>query len=182
MPYMPYSVEELEDDFDSLWVEDTHSEAASAAPAIGDYCRLHRRMETHTLINPGRMIKPVHEMPKIDGLITFLYYDDLTKATKFYTETLGLKVIVDQGWAKILKLTDTANVGLVDGKKGSLRPSTDKPVMVTILVPKVDAWYAHFKKLGVTTMSEPHDEPDMNLRQFMIKDPEGYVIEFQHFY
>lgn len=122
------------------------------------------------------------DVPKIDGLVTFLYYDDLAKATKFYTEVMGLKVVVDQGWAKILRLTDTANVGLVDGKKGSLRPSKDKPVMVTILAPDVDAWYAHFKKLGVATMSEPHDEPGMNLRQFMLKDPEGYVIEIQHFY
>lgn len=121
-------------------------------------------------------------MPKIDGLVTFLYYDDLAAATRFYTEVLGLEVVIDQGWAKILRLTDTANVGLVDGKKGSLRPSRDKPVMVTLLVPDVDAWYAHLRKLGVNTMSEPHDEPGMNLRQFMFKDPEGYVIEIQHFY
>jgi len=122
------------------------------------------------------------DLPKIDGLVTFLYYDDLAKATEFYTEKLGLKVIVDQGWAKILRLTDTANVGLVDGKRGSLRPSRDKPVLVTILVPDVAAWYAHLMKLGVPTMSEPRDEPGMNLRQFMLKDPEGYVIEIQHFY
>ena len=121
-------------------------------------------------------------MPKIDGLVTFLYYDDLAKATRFYTEVMGLKVIVDQGWAKILKLTSSANIGLVDGKKGSLKPAKSKPVMVTILVPNVDAWYAHFKKLGISMMNEPHDEPGMNLRQFMLKDPEDYVIEIQHFY
>jgi len=121
-------------------------------------------------------------LPKIDGLVTFFYYDDLEKATRFYTEVLGLDIIVDQGWAKILRLTDTANVGLVDGKKGSLRASKDKPVMLTILVPDVDAWYAHVRKLGVNPMSEPHDIPAMNLRQFMFKDPEGYVIEMQHFY
>ena len=122
------------------------------------------------------------KVPKIDGLVTFLYYDDLARATKFYTETMGLKIIIDQGWAKILRLTETANLGLVDGKKGSLRSSRDKPVMVTILVPDVDEWFAHFKKLGIATIGEPHDEPGMNLRQFMLKDPEGYVIEIQHFY
>jgi predicted enzyme related to lactoylglutathione lyase len=121
-------------------------------------------------------------MPKIDGLVTFLYYDDLERATRFYKDIMGLKITVDQGWAKVLRLTDGANVGLVDGEKGSLRPSKDKPVMITILVPDVDAWYIHFKKLGVPTMSEPHDEPALKLRQFMLKDPEGYVIEIQHFY
>ncbi len=121
-------------------------------------------------------------MPKIDGLITFLYYEDLDAATRFYRDVLGLRVVVDQGWAKILKLAENAHVGLVDGKRGSLRPSRDKPVMVTILVPDVDAWYAHFERLGVPTMSEPHDVAGMNLRQFMLRDPEGYVIEIQHFY
>jgi predicted enzyme related to lactoylglutathione lyase len=121
-------------------------------------------------------------MPKIDGLVTFLYFDDLERATQFYRDVMGLKITVDQGWAKILKLTEGASVGLVDGKKGSLRPSKDKPVMITILVPDVDAWYAHFKSRGIPTMSEPHDEPSLKLRQFMLKDPEGYVIEIQHFY
>ncbi len=121
-------------------------------------------------------------MPKIDGLVTFLYYDDLANAVRFYTDVMGLKVIIDQGWAKIFKLTSTANIGLVDGKKGSLKPAKSKPVMVTILVPDVNAWYNHFKRMGVETMSEPHDEPGMRLRQFTLKDPEGYVIEIQHFY
>jgi predicted enzyme related to lactoylglutathione lyase len=121
-------------------------------------------------------------MPKIDGLVTFLYYDDLAKAVRFYTEIMGLKVIIDQGWAKILKLSSNSNIGLVDGKKGSLKPTKSKPVMITILVPDVDMWYNHLKKLGVETMNEPHDEQGMNLRQFMFKDPEGYVIEIQHFY
>ncbi len=124
----------------------------------------------------------VQILPKIDGLVTFLYYDDLDKATSFYRDVMGLKIVIDQGWAKILKLAENAHIGLVDGKKGSLRPSKDKPVMITILVPDVDAWYSHFKKLGISTMSEPHDESSLNLRAFMLKDPEGYVIEIQHFY
>jgi len=121
-------------------------------------------------------------MLKIDGLLTFLYFDDLEKATKFYRDVMGFKIAIDQGWAKIFELADNAQLGLVDGKKGSLKPSKDKPVMVTLLVPDVDEWYRHFKKLGVPTMSEPHDEPSLKLRQFMLKDPEGYVIEIQHFY
>jgi len=121
-------------------------------------------------------------MLKIDGLITFLYYEDLEKATKFYKDVMGLTVVIDQGFAKIFKLSENAHIGLVDGKKGSIRPSKDKPVMVTVVVPEVDTWYKHFKKLGVTTISEPHDENDLKLRQFMLKDPEGYIIEIQHFY
>jgi hypothetical protein len=54
--------------------------------------------------------------------------------------------------------------------------------MITILVPDVDAWYRHFKELGVPTLTEPKDDNQLKTRMFLLKDPEGYVIEIQHFY
>ena len=121
-------------------------------------------------------------MPSIDGSITFLYYNDLGKAVKFYKEVLGLEITVDQGFAKIFKLHNGGHIGLVDGKKGSLKPSKDKPVMVTLLVPNVDEWFNHLIKKGVETRSPPKDDPDTKTRYFMFQDPEGYVIEIQRFY
>ncbi len=121
-------------------------------------------------------------MPSIDGLITFLYFNDLEKAELFYREVLGLKLTIDQGFAKIFRLHNGSHLGLVDGKKGSLKPSNDKPVMVTLLVPNVDAWYHHLTLQGVQTRSPPKDDPQTKTRYFMFQDPEGYVIEIQRFY
>jgi len=118
----------------------------------------------------------------IDGLITFLYYGDLDKAEKFYREAMGLELAIDQGWAKIFKLAENAHVGLVDGNRGYHKPSPTKPVMITVLVPDVDAWYIHFKELGIPTLTEPKDDNQLKTRMFLLKDPEGYVIEIQHFY
>ena len=121
-------------------------------------------------------------MPSIDGLITFLYFNDLEKAERFYREILGLELTIDQGFAKIFTLCAGSYIGLVDGKKGSLKPSNDKPVMVTLLVPDVDDWYRHLTMHGVQTRSPPKDDPETKTRYFMFQDPEGYVIEIQRFY
>jgi hypothetical protein len=34
----------------------------------------------------------------------------------------------------------------------------------------------------VKTLNEPHDDKTLNLRIFLLHDPEGYVIEIQKFY
>jgi predicted enzyme related to lactoylglutathione lyase len=117
----------------------------------------------------------------VDGLITFLYYDDLDKAEEFYRGIMGFELIVDQGWAKILKVTGKAHVGLVDGNTGYHRASPTKPVMITVVVQDVDRWYEHMRKLGIETLTEPRDNEELGLRMFLLEDPEGYIIEIQKF-
>jgi lactoylglutathione lyase len=119
--------------------------------------------------------------PAVDGLITFLYYDDLEKAEEFYRDVMGFDLVVDQGWAKILNVAEKAHVGLVDGNVGYHRASPTKPVMITIVVDDVDQWYEHMQKLGIETLNEPRDNEELSLRMFLLEDPEGYVIEIQKF-
>ena len=121
-------------------------------------------------------------VPDINGLITFFYYKDLKKAAKFYQEIMGFELTTDQGWSKIFKVAENAYVGCVDGNTGYHKPSEAKPVMLTVIVDDPDAWYEHFKEHGVETLNEPHDDEELNLRIFLLEDPEGYVIEIQKFY
>jgi predicted enzyme related to lactoylglutathione lyase len=99
---------------------------------------------------------------------------------EFWEKIMGLELVIDQVTAKIYKLAGDAHVGLVDEKHGFLPASSDKPVMVTILVQDVDAWYDHFIKNGVKTLNKPYDRKTH--RGFMLEDPEGYVIEIQKFF
>ena len=117
----------------------------------------------------------------VDGLITFLYYRDLERAAEFYEEVMGFELAVDRGWAKIYLVTDGAHIGVVDESKGYHKSSPTKPVMVTLVVPDVDAWYRRIRNMGVVTLSEPHDVAELGLRMFLLEDPEGYVIEIQKF-
>jgi len=121
-------------------------------------------------------------VPEVEGLITFLYYDDLEEAARFYEDVMGFEKTVDQGWAKIYRVAGEAHVGLVDGSRGYHRPSPSKPVMITVVVDDVDAWFRYLKGKGVKTLSEPRDHDEIGIRAFLLEDPEGYVIEIQKFY
>jgi predicted enzyme related to lactoylglutathione lyase len=116
--------------------------------------------------------------------ITFLYYKDIEKARKFYEEVFNFKLVIDQGWAKIYQITENSMIGLVDEKRGYFDWQNKKTVMVTLVTQQaaeVDAWYEKLKKHQVKCLSEPHDVDEINIRCFLIEDPEGYVIEIQHF-
>ena len=120
-------------------------------------------------------------IPAIKGLITFLYYDDLDSAARFYEDIMGFKKTFDQGWAKIYSVHGSAHVGLVNGIRGYHRPSEDKPVMITVVVDSVDKWYEYFNKIGVKTLTEPQNNEEIGIRMFLLEDPEGYIIEIQKF-
>ena len=119
--------------------------------------------------------------PGVKGLITFFYYKDLARAAKFYEEVMGFKLVQDQRWAKIFMVAENCYMGCVDGNVGYHKPSDEKPVMLTVVVDDPDAWYEHFRRHGVETLNEPHDDEGLKLRIFLLHDPEGYVIEIQKF-
>jgi len=119
---------------------------------------------------------------RVDGLITFLYYKDLEKAASFYQKTMGFELVIDQSWAKIYKVTDRAHIGIVDEKRGYHKASSAKPVMVTLVVPNVDAWHRYLKHKGAKLLTEPHDIRELGIRAFLLEDPEGYVLEIQRFF
>ncbi len=121
-------------------------------------------------------------MPKTTGLITFLPYRNLQAATRFYKETMGLNLEIDQGFAKIFRVGEAAYLGLIDEKRSVVKLSDDKSVALTILVSNVDEWFQHLTNLGIPTVSEPHDVPEIGIRLFLLKDPEEYIVEIQHFY
>ena len=119
--------------------------------------------------------------PGVEGMITFLYYKDLAAAAEFYEQVMGFELTVDQGWAKIYRTGGNAHIGLVDETRGYHKASPIKPVMLTLIVPDVDEWYRRLQANGIPTLSQPHDVEEIRIRAFLLKDPEGYVIEIQRF-
>ena len=111
--------------------------------------------------------------------ITFLYYRDLKKAETFYSETLGLPLAIDQGWAKIFRLAGGAHVGLVDEQRGMNSWQADKCVQLCLRVDDVDAWYGWAKSEALANLSEMFQNDKIGIRAFVFTDPEGYQIEVQ---
>ena len=122
------------------------------------------------------------ERPPVTGQVTFLYYDDLPEAERFYREVLGLSTSFELDWVKIFSLSSGSSVGLVNATRGSLRPSgvgTDKPVMVSLVVARedVDRWHSYLKSKGVEVGEGPKVGADGRVLAFAFKDPGGYNLE-----
>jgi len=92
---------------------------------------------------------------------------------------MGFHLAIDQGWSKIYKVTNDAYIGLVDEKRGYHKASATKPVIICLVVPNVDAWYRYLNEKGVNILTVPNDSEALNIRAFLLHDPEGYVIEIQ---
>jgi catechol 2,3-dioxygenase-like lactoylglutathione lyase family enzyme len=120
--------------------------------------------------------------PPVTGQVTFLYYEDLPAAERFYHEALGLSTSFELDWVKIFRLSSSSSVGLVNATKGSLRPApveAEKPVMVSIVVDKADVerWHAYLKSKGVEVGEGPKVGADGHVLAFSFKDPGGYTLE-----
>lgn len=119
---------------------------------------------------------------KIDSQIIFLYYEHPEDGYHFYSDILGLKLITDQGFARIYQAGAAAFVGVVDGNGGFFRPQPKNAVMITFAVDDVPAWAQHLHAQGVEFVSEPGYDQALNIESFFFKDPAGYVLEIQKFF
>jgi predicted enzyme related to lactoylglutathione lyase len=116
---------------------------------------------------------------EVKGQITWLYYNDLQKAVDFYTDVMGFTLEVDQGWSKIFRIREGAFVGLVDGNYGYHKASLVKPVILCLNVCDADAWHKRLQEQGILLEMQPKESERLRIKVFMLKDPEGYVIEIQ---
>ena len=118
--------------------------------------------------------------PSVPSLaITFLYYRDLARAEAFYSDTLGLSLTIDQGWAKIFRLAEGAHVGLVDQAHGMNNWQPQKCVQLCLRVADVDNWYDWANTLSLPNLSKMFENDEIGIRAFVFNDPEGYQIEVQ---
>lgn len=120
-------------------------------------------------------------MKGIEGMITFTYHEDIEAADRFYGETLGLERVMDRDWVKIFKLGRDSHVGLVDSERGHLKPSEEKPVMLTIIVEDAEEWHRELTEKGVKTNHPPKEAGEIHMKGFLTWDPSGYVIEILEF-
>lgn len=115
------------------------------------------------------------------SIITFLYFDDLDAAKRFFSTVLGLEVASDQGFAVIWKVGATGFVGAVDARRGSIPVRSRGGTLVSLNVDDVQAWHEKMARAGVSNLTQVTDHPAIGLRSFFFKGPEGYDFEIQEF-
>ena len=113
----------------------------------------------------------------IDGTITFFYYKNLKKAAKFYEDVMGFELVIDVEFAKVFKVYERVHVGLVDGAKGYVKATEDKPIMLTYFSDDIEWWYRHLMEHGVEIEKPPQEASYLHMKTLLFRDPEGYLLE-----
>ncbi len=76
----------------------------------------------------------------LSSQITFLYFKELTGPAHFFEEILQLQKVVDQGFARIYKISGGAFIGIVDEAQGYCDAPTAKNVLITLVTEDVHQW------------------------------------------
>lgn len=119
--------------------------------------------------------------PQIDSQITFLYTRDLVATARFYEQSLGFKLTLDQGSCRIYRITDSAYLGFCQRENLPDQPGLESKVIFTFVTQEVDRWYERLTTQGVIIDKPPANNPAYDIYHFFFRDPNGYLIEVQRF-
>ena len=112
---------------------------------------------------------------------TFLYFDRLNEARKFFEEILELEKVFDPGWACVWRVGKDSFIGGVDVQSGSIEVTKRGGVLISLTVKNIDEVYEKFREFNLEEMTEINYFEDIKLRSFLFTGPEGYKFEIQQF-
>jgi catechol 2,3-dioxygenase-like lactoylglutathione lyase family enzyme len=113
-----------------------------------------------------------------DQQITFLYTADLAASARFYEETLGLPLALDQGDCRIYQVSRDGLLGFCQRASAPQQPAG---IIVTLVTQDVDGWHARLAQQGVVFEHPPALNPKYNIYHCFLRDPNGYLLEIQRF-
>ncbi|MEM7500583.1 MAG: VOC family protein [Pseudomonadota bacterium] len=112
----------------------------------------------------------------------FFYYEDLAAAEAFYRELLGLRLVADYGFAKILQVAPKSFLTLVDADEGMHSAAEPKTTAIALITDQLDEWWDYIETLDIDMRSTEYDpQPGRAHHGFVAIDPEGYFLEFERF-
>jgi catechol 2,3-dioxygenase-like lactoylglutathione lyase family enzyme len=116
------------------------------------------------------------------GTIFWLYYEDMQEAERFLEEKLGLRQIVDQGWAKVYQVSKTGFMGPVDGRRGMHNFTEKKGSSISFLVEDLEGWYTYVQAhQPFPLLQEMYTGKDERYKAFVGIGPGKYYFEFNQF-
>jgi catechol 2,3-dioxygenase-like lactoylglutathione lyase family enzyme len=114
---------------------------------------------------------------KVRRIVSNVATSDVDKASAFYQEILGLKVLMDLGWIRTYGSSAKMTIQLsVMSEGGSGTPVPD----LSIEVDNVEEALKRVRKAGIAVEYGPATEP-WGVRRFFVRDPFGKLINIlQH--
>ncbi|XFA98697.1 VOC family protein [Candidatus Izemoplasma sp. B36] len=110
--------------------------------------------------------------------ITFIYYNDFDYGINFFENILDLKLIMDQGFARVYQVNEKAFLGIV---KLNQEINYTGNTLVSLSTDDVQKEYQRISKLETFDITEIKNFPNIPLNSFFFKDKEGHDFEIQQF-
>jgi predicted enzyme related to lactoylglutathione lyase len=111
----------------------------------------------------------------IKRIVPNIFSLDLTQSKQFYTDFLGMELVMDMGWVMTFASKDnpTLQISIVQfDKEGSLDNTT---AFLSIEVSDIDLLYERATNLNCEIVYPITNEP-WGVRRFFVKDPNGATI------
>lgn len=112
---------------------------------------------------------------KFDSIVPILYSADVSKSIAYYTEQLGF--VDNWEWDKPATFGGVSrdDVNIFFCKEGQGSPGT----WLCINVDNVDEYYETIKNGEAMIVSVPENK-EWNMREMLVRDPDGHIIRFGH--
>ena len=118
----------------------------------------------------------------LQATVLWLYYRDMERMERFYRDTFGHDIIVDQGWAKVFAVSSAGYLGLVDGERGLHQSTDEKSVTVSFFTDDVEGWFDYMQGVeGFEFRTGELGEESGRVTTLVGYDPEGYFLEWDTF-
>ena len=113
----------------------------------------------------------------ISDQITWLHVADLERSRRFYAQGLGLTTVLEQSGCCILRVTDSAFLGLC------ARPAPrDTPgLLLCFVTDDVEAAHARLLGAGAGPDTPPQENATYGIVHAFVRDPDGHRVEVQRF-
>ena len=129
-------------------------------------------------------INDTKEMTRdIIGNNAFLYYKDYDEAVSFYQKQMGFRNVFEfPGFAMIVQTSPTTFITIVnDNGRGMHTSEEPKTIAIALLTDQLDAWYEYAVSQEMDIKNPPKPLADNPHNGFLVTDPGGYILEFEHF-
>lgn len=118
----------------------------------------------------------------VKATVTWLYYQDLTAAQKFFAEVMGWPSMLEQSIASVHPTSRSGFIGPVRAGAGLHSYTEQKGVTVSLFTDQIDTWFAYLQTQPAFRLEGTEIKLEMeSVRDFLGFDPEGYFIEFDSF-
>ena len=115
---------------------------------------------------------------KYSSGITFLYYKDFSYGIEFFETVLELKLVMDQGFARVYQVNQKSFIGIVQEKDSGDVPGS---TLFSFTTNNVEEDYKRVHQLEVYKLTEIKHFKEIPLKSFFFDDLEGHKFEIQQF-